>query len=42
LQLQIFSDLHADVARPRTITVAADINAAIVAFNPELVVEVGS
>lgn len=31
MRLQIFSDLHADVARPRPITVAPDLDAVIVA-----------
>ncbi|KQY97174.1 metallophosphoesterase [Pseudolabrys sp. Root1462] len=31
MRLQIFSDLHADVARPRPITVAPDVDAVIVA-----------
>jgi hypothetical protein len=31
MKLQIFSDLHADVARPRPITVAPDVGAVIVA-----------
>ena len=36
MRLQIFSDLHADVARPRPITVAPDVDAVIVAGDTNL------